>query len=42
MVRILDGVTDRIGQRLVALTAAIWHNRATGHPVTRPLIAYHP
>ena len=34
------GVTARIDQRLLALTAAIWHNRATGQPVTRSLIAY--
>jgi hypothetical protein len=34
------GVTARIAQRLLALTAAIWHNRASGQPVTRSLIAY--
>jgi hypothetical protein len=34
------GVSTRIGQRLLALTAAIWHNRTTGQPVTRSLIAY--
>jgi Transposase DDE domain len=38
--RSIDGVGARIGQRLLALTAAIWHNRATGAPVTRSLIAY--
>ncbi|MFS8105130.1 IS982 family transposase [Lentzea alba] len=38
--RTIDGVTARISQRLLALTAAIWHNRATGQPVTRSLIAY--
>ncbi|GAA4289411.1 hypothetical protein GCM10023162_40570 [Klenkia terrae] len=38
--RTLTGVTARIAQRLLALTAAIWHNRATGQPVTRSLIAY--
>ncbi len=38
--RSLAGVTTRIAQRLLALTAAIWHNRATGQPVTRSLIAY--
>ena len=38
--RTLAGVTARIAQRLLALTAAIWHNRATGQPVTRSLIAY--
>ena len=34
------GVMARIGQRILALTAAIWHNRATGQPVTRSLTAY--
>ena len=38
--RSIDGVAARVGQRLLALTAAIWHNRATGQPVTRSLIAY--
>jgi len=38
--RSIDGVGTRIGQRLLALTAAIWHNRTTGQPVTRSLIAY--
>jgi hypothetical protein len=38
--RSLTGVTTRIAQRLLALTAASWHNRATGQPVTRSLIAY--
>jgi hypothetical protein len=38
--RSLTGVTTRIAQRLLALTAAIWHNRATGQPITRSLIAY--
>jgi hypothetical protein len=32
--RTLAGVTARVAQRLLALTAAIWHNRATGQPVT--------
>jgi hypothetical protein len=40
--RTIDGVTARIAQRVLALTAAIWHNRATGQPVTRSLIAYDP
>ncbi|MBE1557980.1 IS982 family transposase [Nonomuraea africana] len=35
-----EGVGARIAQRILALTAAIWHNRATGQPVTRSLIAY--
>jgi hypothetical protein len=38
--RTLAGVTARVAQRLLALTAAIWHNRATGQPLTRSLIAY--
>jgi hypothetical protein len=38
--RTLPGVTARVAQRLLALTAAIWHNRSTGQPVTRSLIAY--
>jgi hypothetical protein len=38
--RSLAGVTARVAQRLLALTAAIWHNRATSQPVTRSLIAY--
>jgi len=38
--RTLAGVTARIAQRILALTAAIWHNRATGQPITRSLIAY--
>ncbi len=27
----------RVGQRILALTTAIWHNRRTGTPITRPL-----
>jgi Transposase DDE domain len=38
--RSLVGVTTRVAQRLLALTAAIWHNRATGQLITRSLIAY--
>jgi hypothetical protein len=30
--RSIEGVTARIAQRLLAMTAAIWHNRATGQP----------
>ena len=30
----------RIVQRLLALNACIWHNRRTGAPVKRSLIAY--
>jgi hypothetical protein len=38
--RTIDGVTARIAQRLLALTAAIWHNRATGQAITRSLTAF--
>ena len=38
--RSLPGVAARVAQRILALTAAIWHNRATGQPITRSLIAY--
>ena len=38
--RSIEGVATRIAQRLLAETAAIWHNHATGQPVTRSLIAY--
>ncbi|MDX3092980.1 IS982 family transposase [Streptomyces sp. ME19-03-3] len=34
------GVTVRVLSRLLALTAAIWHNDKTGQPVKRSLIAY--
>jgi hypothetical protein len=36
-----SGVAVRVLQRILALTAAIWHNRATGQPIPRSLIAYH-
>jgi hypothetical protein len=35
-----DGLYARIGQRLLAMAAAIWHNTHTGAPRTRSLIAY--
>ena len=38
--RTIQGVTVRVLQRLLALTAAIWHNHKTGQPVLRSLIAY--
>ena len=38
--RSIDGVGACIGQRILALTAAIWYNRTTGQLVTRSLIAY--
>ena len=34
------GVTVRVLQRILALTAAIWHNDRTGQPVLRSLTAY--
>ena len=38
--RTVDGVTVRVLQRILALTAAIWHNDATGQPIMRSLLAY--
>jgi hypothetical protein len=38
--RTLAGVAVRVLQRLLALTAAIWHNDTTGAPVHRSLITY--
>ncbi|MFG1955885.1 IS982 family transposase [Micromonospora sp. NPDC048830] len=38
--RTFEGIATRVAQRLLALTAAIWHNHKTGQPVTRSLIAY--
>jgi hypothetical protein len=35
-----QGVVTRVLQRLLALTAAIWHNHHSGQPVLRSLIAY--
>jgi len=35
-----DGVIARILQRILALTAAIWHNDHTGQPIMRSLITY--
>jgi DDE family transposase len=34
------GVLIRVLQRLLALTAAIWHNDRTGQPIRRSLLAY--
>jgi hypothetical protein len=34
------GVAVRVLQRILALTAAIWHNNHTGQPVMRALTAY--
>jgi hypothetical protein len=36
----IAGVAVRVYQRLLALTAAIWHNDHTGQPVKRSLLAY--
>jgi hypothetical protein len=36
----IAGVCTRIAQRVLALTAAIWHNDHTGAPVLRSLTAY--
>jgi Transposase DDE domain len=38
--RTIDGVIIRVLQRILALTAAIWHNDKTGQPVMRSLTAY--
>jgi hypothetical protein len=38
--RTIEGVTVRVLQRLLALTAALWHNHSTGQPVLRSLLAY--
>jgi hypothetical protein len=38
--RSLAGVAARAAQRLLVLTAATWHNRATAQSITRSLIAY--
>ena len=35
------GVLAHVMQRILALTAAIWHDDATGQTVLRSLIAYH-
>jgi len=34
------GVWVRVVQRVLALTAAIWHNDRTGQPIKRSLLAY--
>ena len=38
--RTIAGVCARVGQRVPALTATIWHNDAIGAPVLRSLTAY--
>ncbi|MCX5265868.1 hypothetical protein OOT09_18355 [Streptomyces sp. NBC_00199] len=36
--RTFEGVGVRVAQRILAMTCAIWHNRAIGAPVPRSLI----
>jgi hypothetical protein len=38
--RTSTGVAVRVLQRILAMTAAIWHNWHTGQPVMRSLVAY--
>jgi hypothetical protein len=38
--RTCAGVTARVWQRILALTATIWHNDHIGAPVRRSLTAY--
>jgi hypothetical protein len=38
--RTCGGVAVRVLQRILALTAAIWHNHKTGQPTLRSLVAY--
>ncbi|HEY9408779.1 MAG TPA: hypothetical protein VIP77_04280 [Jiangellaceae bacterium] len=38
--RTFQGVAVRVAKRILAMTAAIWHNHRTSQPVTRSLIAY--
>ncbi|MFV2180016.1 IS982 family transposase [Actinomadura sp. LOL_016] len=38
--RTIEGVSVRVAQRILAMTAAIWHNHRTGQPITRSLTAY--
>lgn len=38
--RTIHSLHTRIAQRILALAAAIWHNRNTSAPVTRSLLAY--
>ena len=38
--RTTAGVTVRVLQRVLAMTAAIWHNWHTGQPIMRSLTAY--
>jgi Transposase DDE domain len=38
--RTIAGVCARVAQRILALTAAIWHNDTLGHSIRRSLTAY--
>ncbi|MFF4486249.1 IS982 family transposase [Streptomyces sp. NPDC001544] len=38
--RTLEGVAIRVAQRILAMSAAIWHNHKTSAPITRSLIAF--
>ncbi|HWT49357.1 MAG TPA: IS982 family transposase, partial [Mycobacterium sp.] len=38
--RTIAGVAARVLQRILALTAAIWHNDQQGQPTLRSLTAY--
>lgn len=38
--RSIQGVAIRVAQRILAMTAAIWHNNLTGQPIARSLVAY--
>ncbi|MFB4296301.1 IS982 family transposase [Actinomadura sp. NTSP31] len=38
--RTFEGVAIRVAQRILAMTAAIWHNHRTSQPITRSLTAF--
>ncbi len=38
--RTAAGIWVRVVQRVLALTAALWHNDRTGQPIKRSLLAY--
>jgi hypothetical protein len=38
--RTIKSVEVHVAQRLLALTATIWHNRTTGQPITRSLTTF--
>jgi hypothetical protein len=38
--RTFEGAAIRVAQRILAMSAAIWHNNKTGQRVTRSLVAY--